>query len=54
MHADAAEASLQKLNQAGGETWAALSSALAQSRKAFDEANQKAWNAHKRATLPKA
>jgi hypothetical protein len=51
MRADAAEAEtrLQKLRQAGGDSWAALSAALAQSRKAFDEANQKAWDALKRA-----
>jgi hypothetical protein len=51
MKADAAEAEagLQKLKQAGSETWAALSAALAESRKAFDQANQKAWDALKRA-----
>jgi small-conductance mechanosensitive channel len=55
MRADAAEAEvrLQKLKQAGDGTWGALSAALAQSRKAFDEANQKAWDALKRATSPK-
>jgi hypothetical protein len=53
MKADAAEAEarLQKLTQAGSETWAALSAALAESRKAFNQANQKAWEALKRATL---
>jgi hypothetical protein len=52
MKADAAEAEvrLQKLKQAGGESWAAISSALAESRKAFDQANQKAWDALKRAS----
>lgn len=52
LKADAAEAEarLQKLKQAGGESWLALSSALAESRKAFDQANQKAWDAFKRAT----
>jgi hypothetical protein len=45
-----AEARLQKLKQAGSESWAAMSSALAESRKAFDQANQKAWDAIKRAT----
>jgi hypothetical protein len=51
MRADAAEAEthLQKLRQTGGDSWASLSAALAQSRKAFDEANQKAWEALKRA-----
>jgi hypothetical protein len=43
-----AEARLQKLKQAGSESWTALSAALAQSRKAFDQANQKAWDAFKR------
>ena len=51
MKADAAEAEarLQKLKQAGSESWTALSGALAESRKAFDQANQKAWDAFKRA-----
>jgi BMFP domain-containing protein YqiC len=51
MKADAseAEARLQKLKQAGSESWTALSSVLADSRKAFDQANQKAWDAFKRA-----
>jgi hypothetical protein len=54
MKADAAEAEarLQKLKQAGSESWAAMSAALAESRKAFDQANQKAWGALKRATPP--
>lgn len=49
MKADAAEAEarLQKLKQAGSESWSALSTALAESRKAFDRANQKAWDALK-------
>jgi hypothetical protein len=45
-----AEAQFQKLKQAGGESWTALSAALAESRKAFDRANQQAWDAFKRAT----
>ena len=51
MKADAAEAEarLQKLKQAGNESWTALSGALAESRKAFDQANQRAWEAFKRA-----
>jgi hypothetical protein len=51
MKADAteAEARLKKLNQAGTESWAALSAALAESRKTFDRANQAAWDAVKRA-----
>ena len=39
--AAAAEARLQKLKQAGSETWSSLGAALAESRKAFDQANQK-------------
>ena len=55
MKAEAAEAEarLQKLKQAGSESWTALSAALAESRKAFDQANQKAWDAFKRAAPPK-
>ena len=55
MRADAAEADarLQKLRQAGSESWTALSAALAESRKAFDQANQKASDAFKRAAPPK-
>jgi len=51
MKANAAEteARLQKLRQAGGESWAAMSAALADSRKAFDRASQTAWDAVKRA-----
>lgn len=54
MKADAVEAEvrLQKLKQAGSESWAALSAALAESRNAFDQANQKAWDAIKRAGPP--
>ncbi|RUW28636.1 MULTISPECIES: hypothetical protein [unclassified Mesorhizobium] len=49
MKADAAEAEarLHKLMQAGGESWAALSAALAESRQAFDRANQQAGDALK-------
>ncbi len=52
MKADAADAEtrFQKLRQAGGETWSAFSDALAESRKAFDRANQKAGDALKRST----
>ena len=42
-----AEAQLQKLRQAGDESWAAMSAALADSRKAFDRASQAAWDALK-------
>jgi hypothetical protein len=54
MRADAskAEARLQKLKQAGSDSWTALSAALAESRKAFDRANQAAWDALKRAGPP--
>jgi hypothetical protein len=45
-----AEAHLQKLKQAGKESWTALSAALTDSRKAFDRANQQAWDALKRAS----
>lgn len=47
MKADASEAEgrLQKVKQAGSESWSVLSAALAESRKAFDQANQAAWNA---------
>jgi hypothetical protein len=56
MKSDASEAEtrLQKLKQAGNESWAAMSSALADSRKAFDRANQQAWEALKRAAPPHA
>jgi hypothetical protein len=56
MRADAAEAEarLQKLNQTGQQSWAALSAALAESRKAFDSANQAAWDAVKKAARPSA
>jgi hypothetical protein len=49
MKADAseAEARLQKLKQAGSDSWSVLSAALAESRKAFDQANQAAWDALK-------
>ena len=52
MKADAteAEARLQKLKQAGSESWTVLSGALADSRKTFDQASQKAWDTFKRAT----
>jgi hypothetical protein len=51
MKADAseAEARLQKLKGAGRESWTAMNAALAESRKAFDRANQVAGDALKRA-----
>jgi hypothetical protein len=42
--ASEAEAHLQKLKQAGSESWSVLSAALSESRKAFDQASQAAWN----------
>lgn len=50
--ASEAEAGLQKLKQARDESWSALSEALADSRKAFDRANQASWEAFKRAASP--
>jgi hypothetical protein len=52
--AAAAEARLQKLKQAGSESWSVLSAALAESRKAFDQANQSAWDALRGGNPPKA
>jgi len=51
--ASEAEARLQQLKQAGSESWSVLSAALAESRKAFDQANQAAWNAL-RGSAPKS
>ncbi|TGN90046.1 hypothetical protein EOW77_0007115 [Bradyrhizobium yuanmingense] len=45
--ASEAEARLQKLKQAGSESWSVMSAALAESRKAFDQANKAAWDALK-------
>ncbi|MBR0835190.1 hypothetical protein JQ612_18550 [Bradyrhizobium manausense] len=45
--ASEAEARLQKLKQAGSESWSVLSAALAESRKSFDQANKAAWDALK-------
>jgi hypothetical protein len=55
MKADASEAQarLQKLKQAGSESWTAFGAALAESRNAFDRTNQAAWDALKRAAPPK-
>lgn len=51
MEADAAaaEAKLDKLNSAGAQSWAAFRTALAETRAAFDRANQKASDAFKSA-----
>lgn len=46
MKADASEAEA-RLKQAGSESWSVLSAALAESRKAFDQANQAASDALK-------
>lgn len=56
MKADAseAEARLQKLKQAGSESWSVMSAALADSRKAFDQANKAAWDALKGAADTKS
>src|SRR5262245_21873522 len=50
--ASEAEANLQRLKRAGEESWGALNGALAESRAAFDRANQAAWDAFKRAANP--
>ena len=53
MQADAAAAKvhLERLKTAQRETWSALRDALAQSRKAFDHANQRAADAFQRAVV---
>jgi len=55
MKADASEveANLQRLTRVGYESWGALGGALAESRAAFDRANQVAWDAFKRAANPR-
>ena len=47
--AAAADEKLQKLSHAGKESWSALMGALAETRAAFDRANQAAQEAFKRA-----
>ena len=47
--AAAAEEKLQKVNEAGKQSWSALMTALAETRAAFDRANQAAQEAFKRA-----
>jgi leucyl aminopeptidase (aminopeptidase T) len=54
VHAADAEARIQRLKQAGSESWTALSAALAESRNAFDAANQHVLDALKRAGAPHA
>jgi len=48
--ASATEANVQKFAKAGSDSWTALNAALAESRMAFDHANQTAWDAFKRAS----
>jgi hypothetical protein len=48
--ASAAEANVQKFAKAGSESWSTLNATLAQSRTAFDKANQTAWDALKHAS----
>lgn len=52
MKADAivAEEKLRKLNEAGNQSWSALTAALTETRTVFDRANQTAREAFKRAT----
>ncbi len=47
--AAAAEQQLRKMNEAGKQSWSALMTALAETRAAFDRANQAAQEAFKRA-----
>ena len=51
MNADAVEAEkkLEKLNQAGTQSWSALMAALTETRAVFDRANEAAREAFKRA-----
>ena len=51
--ASEAETRLQMLKQAGNDSWTALGAALAESRKAFDRANQVASDAFKHAAPPR-
>lgn len=51
--AEAADARMEKLAEAGRHSLAALGDALSESRKAFDHAAQKAWDALKAATSTK-
>jgi hypothetical protein len=47
--AAAAEQQLRKMNEAGKQSWSAFMTALAETRAAFDRANQAAQEAFKRA-----
>lgn len=53
VEASEAEARLQTLAKAGGQSWAALTSALADSRATFDRATQAACEAFRRAATEK-
>ena len=53
-HATQANAALDKVKQAGNESWATLSAALAESRKTFDRATQDAWEAFKQSGAQKS
>jgi hypothetical protein len=48
--ASVTEANVQKFAKAGSESWTTLNAALAESRTAFDKANQTAWDALKGAS----
>jgi hypothetical protein len=48
--ASTTEANIQKFAKAGSQSWTAMNAALAESRTAFDKANQVAWDAFKRAS----
>jgi hypothetical protein len=48
VEADAAKTRLDKLHKAGGESWAAMKSALAETRAALDKANQAVHESLKR------
>ena len=54
LDASEADARLQKVRQAGSDSWSVLSAALAESRQAFDQANQAAWDALKGSAFPKS
>jgi hypothetical protein len=46
--ADAAKAKLDKLEKAGGESWAAMKSALTETRTALDKARQAVYESFQR------
>jgi hypothetical protein len=52
LDASEADARLQKIRQAGSESWSVLSAALAESRNAFDRANKAAWDAMRGSAPP--